>query len=217
MAVIQSAADGTTLGTVGPTSLGLNITIKPDELAGAYQIAAATGAIVAATAAGTVFSFRYAPGTGQVCVIKRVSVAVSSANTTLNTAAQVGIGIFVARGFVASDSGGTALAPLATGAGRYRTALLTSNATDIRIATTTTLTAGTRTLDANTLGSTYFYATAAVGTYLPLTNLVSYNVSDYPLVLQNNEGFVVNTLTAMPALGSSSVFINVEWFEATSY
>ena len=216
MAVLQSAAT-TDIATLDPTMDGLRVAIKPDELQGSYQIAAATGAIVAATAAGTIFSFRYAPGTGQVCVIKRVSVAVSSANTTLNTAAQVGIGMFVARGFLASDSGGTALAPLATGAVRYRTALLTSNATDIRIATTTTLTAGTRTLDANTLGSTYFYATAAVGTYLPLTNLVSYNVSDYPLVLQNNEGFVINTLTAMPALGSSSVFINVEWFEATSY
>jgi hypothetical protein len=216
MAVLQSAAT-TDIATVDATMDGLRVVIKPDELTGAFQIAQTTGAIAAATAAGTLFSFRWAPGTGQVCVIKRVSVAVASANTTLNTAAQVGIGMYVARGFIASDSGGTALAPLATGAGRYRTTHLTSNATDIRIATTAVLTAGTRTLDANTLGSTYFYATAAVGTYLPLTNLVAYNVSDYPLVLQNNEGFTINNLTAMPALGSSSLFVNVEWFETTSY
>ena len=217
MAVIQSATT-TDILTVDPTFQAFRSSIKPDELIGSYQLSATSGAMTLIAAAGTVFSFRYAPGTGQVCVIKRVTVAWNT--TTGFTAGQaMGYGLYFARSFTASDSAGTALAPIVGNSQKYRTnQMISSQVTDARIPTTALLTAGTRTLDTQALGQTYFYApTTTAGTHLPNTDLISYDISDYPLVLQNNEGFVITNQILMGAAGVGTLTVNVEWFEANSY
>jgi len=217
MAIIQSAAS-TDLATLGPTQKSLYSVLKPDELIGSYQLSATSGAMTLIAAAGPVFSFRYAPGTGQVCVIKRVSVAWNT-TTGFTTGQSMGFGLYFARSFVASDSGGTALVPILGSSQKYRTnQMVTSQVTDARIPTTAVLTAGTRTLDTQALGQIYFYApTTTAGTHLTNTDLISYDIDDYPLVLQNNEGIVITNQILMGAAGVGTLTVNVEWFETNYY
>jgi hypothetical protein len=217
MAVIQSSTS-TAIATVDPTFRSMRTTIKPDEMVGAYQIGLASGALTTVAAstssAGTVYSFRYAPGTSNVCVIKRVSINWVQ-TTAFGAAQQMGFGLYVARSFVGADSGGTS-ATLSGDNQKYRTSFQTTQVSNINIGTTGQLTAGTRTLDAQPLGATYFWV-PAVGTQLVQTDLLSYDANDYPLVLENNEGFVIQNLVLMGATGVGTLVVNVEWFEATSY
>jgi hypothetical protein len=213
MALIQSGADSTLL-TVDPTFKAARVVIKPDELLGAYQLSLASGALTTVAAAGPVFSFRYAPGTSTVCVVKRVSVGFV-ATTAFGSAQQMGFGIYAARSFSGSDSGGNA-ATLTGNNNKYRTSLATTGVTDIRIGSTAALTAGTRTLDSQSLGTTYFWVPAA-GTSLAQTDLISYDANDYPFVLAPNEGFVIANQVLMGATGVGTLVVNVEWFEANSY
>jgi hypothetical protein len=217
MALIQSGVDSTLL-TVDPTMKAAHVVIKPDELTGAYQLSMASGAlttVAASTAsAGTVFSFRYAPGGSTVCVVKRVSVGFVT-TTAFGAAQQMGYGLFAARSFSGADSGGTA-ATLSGNNQKYRTSLATTSVSNINMATTGALTAGTRTLDSQALGSAYFWVPAA-GTSLVQTDLLSYDPNDYPFVLANQEGFVIQNLVLMGATGVGTLVVNVEWFEATSY
>lgn len=217
MAIIQSAAS-TDLATVDSTMKAVHLVLKPDELVGAYQLSATSGAMTLIAAAGPVFSFRYAPGTGQVCVVKRVLVAWNT-TTGFTTGQAMGYGLYFARAFTATDSGGTALAPIIGSSQKYRTnQMITSQVTDARIPTTAVLTAGTRTLDTQALGQVYFYVpTTTAGTHLTNTDLISYDIDDYPLVLQNNEGFVITNQILMGAAGVGTLTVNVEWFETNYY
>jgi hypothetical protein len=217
MALIQSGADST-LMTVDPTMKAAHTVIKPDELTGAYQLSMASGALTTVAAstssAGTVFSFRYAPGGSTVCVVKRVSVGFVC-TTAFGAAQQMGFGLFAARSFSGADSGGTS-ATLTGNNNKYRTSLATTSVSGINMATTGALTAGTRTLDAQPLGSTYFWV-PGVGTSLVNTDLLSYDANDYPFVLANQEGFCIQNLILMGATGVGTLVVNVEWFEANSY
>ena len=217
MALIQSGID-TTLMTVDPTMKAAHVVIKPDELTGAYQLSLTSGALTTVAAgtasAGTVYSFRYAPGGSTVCVIKRVAVGFVT-TTAFGTAQQMGFGLFAARSFTGADSGGTA-AVLTGNNNKYRTSLATSSVTNVNIGTTGALTAGTRTLDAQPLGTVNFWV-AGVGTSLTNTDLISYDPNDYPFVLANQEGFVIQNQILMGATGVGTLVVNVEWFEATSY
>lgn len=217
MALIQSGID-TTLLTVDPTMKAAHVVIKPDELTGAYQLSMTSGALTTVAAgtasAGTVYSFRYAPGGSTVCVVKRVAVGFVT-TTAFGTAQQMGFGLFAARSFSGADSGGTA-AVLTGNNNKYRTSLATSSVTNVNIGTTGALTAGTRTLDAQPLGTANFWV-AGVGTSLTNTDLISYDPNDYPFVLANQEGFVIQNQILMGATGVGTLIVNVEWFEATSY
>lgn len=216
MAVIQTPGSAVQ-ATVDPGFDSLRVDIKPDDSAGAFQISATSGAMTGIALNAPVFSFRYAPGTGQLCVIKRVTA--NWITTTTFTAAQaMGFGMFFARAFLASDSGGTAVGPILGNSQKLRSRLVTSQVTDLRISSTGALTAGTRTLDTQPLGAVRFYSAAAtVGTLLTSTNLIFYSATDHPLILQNNEGFVITNQVAMGAGGVGTMVINVEWFETDAY
>ena len=217
MAIIQSGVDSTLL-TVDPTFKSARVTIKPDELTGAFQLSMTSGALTTVAAgtasAGTVFSFRYAPGGSTVCVVKRVSLNWVQ-TTAFGAAQQMGFGLFVARGFSGADSGGTA-ATLSGDNNKMRTSLANIGVSNINIGSTGALTAGTRTLDAQPLGAVNFWV-PGVGTQLVTTEMLAYDVNDYPLVLENNEGFVIQNQILMGASGVGTLVVNVEWFEATSY
>jgi hypothetical protein len=213
MALIQSGVDSTLL-TVDPTFKAARVVIKPDELTGAFQLAVPTGAITTIAANAPLFSFRWAPGTGALCVVKRISVGFVC-TTAFGTAQSMGFGAYVARSFSGSDSGQTAVV-LTGNNNKYRTSLATSQVTDARVSGTAAITVGTRTLDANALGLTYFWVPGA-GTSLTQTDLISYDANDYPIVLANNEGIVINNLVLMGATGVGNAVINIEWFEANAY
>jgi hypothetical protein len=214
MAIIQgSSAD---VATVESTLKAVRVSIKPDDALGFYHVSSSTGAITTLAAGGPIFSFRYAPGLGQLCVIKRVSISFV-ATTGFTAGQQMGFGMYVARSFLTSDTGGTTIL-LANNNQKNNTRQVTSGVVDARISTTAVLTAGTRTLDAQALGLAHFHAaTTTAGTLLQPTNLISYNLNDHPLVLQNNEGFVITNQILMGAAGVGTAVVNVEWFETDAY
>lgn len=217
MAVIQSGTT-TDIVTVDPTMDAFRASIKPDEMSGAYSLSAATGAMTVIAAAGPIFSFRYAAGLGQLCVVKRVSIT-ATVTTGFTAGQQIGYGLFMARNFLASDTGGTALAPFTGANQKFRTSgMNSSGVTDCRIATTGVLTAGTRTLDSQALGLVHAYAlTATAGTIIQNYQFNLYNFNDYPIILQNNEGFVIANQILQGAGGLITAVINVEWFETDAY
>jgi hypothetical protein len=91
---------------------------------------------------------------------------------------------------------------------------------DCRISTTGALTAGTRTLDSNNLGQIGgFAATTTTGVVIAPTsnNLFAHDPGDHPLVLAQNEGFIIQNLTAMGAAGVGRLYVNLEFAEASSF
>src|SRR3990167_8915508 len=118
----------------------------PKDL-GMYSVGLSTGDMVATLAANsTLWSMRWTSSAAR-CAIESIYIwLVLTAGSTLG--ALFGFDLFVARSFTASDSGGTA-ATLTGNNQKRRTNMGTSLMTDMRIAGTTGLTVGTRTLDAH--------------------------------------------------------------------
>jgi len=180
---------------------------------GSYALAMTTGTMAAGLAAtAPIFSFRWANATNNA-IIRKVVVSMGS----LVTGFAAGIGIFrlmPARSFSASDSGGTP-ATLTGNNMKRRTSFGTTLAADIRIASTATLTAGTRTLDANEVAAIQFTVTATAQTvHLPPSQGVLWTpdqAAEWPLVLAQNEGFIIQA--TVPATGTWQGQVNIEWAE----
>lgn len=223
MAMIQSGADSSLL-TVDPTFKSARVSIRPPEAGGFFQLGAVTGSLTntTVTANNSVFSMRWAPGNSKLAVIRRITATfVQTVGWTAGAAHP--FGLYVARNWTASDSGGTGIT-VASNSNKLRTTYDPSyfNApSDVRVSTTATLTAGTRTLDTNPIATTVFSASqvAAASAVYPqqFAILHDVNTGDHPIVLDNNEGIVINNLVVWPAAANAVMSFNVEWFEATGY
>lgn len=206
-------------GATDPVSNAQKFTPRPTDCLGAYIISAESGVMAAGLGAGApVFSMRWAPTTpGALALVHRVQVAVANAGTAF-TAGIGSLNMFVARAFNASDSGGTAQT-LTGNNGKLRTSFNTSLVADMRIASTATLTAGTRTLDAVDVGLVAFPvpATTTNNLLLALTDMLTRSGADgdWPLVLANNEGFVIQA--SLPATGTWIFQVVVDWIEVASF
>jgi hypothetical protein len=185
-----------------------------DGALGSYSHALASGAMAAGLAsASPVYSFRYT-GTG-TAVIRRVRVSVAGTATAF-VAGTAQLQMFSARAFTASDSGGTA-ATLTGNNGKLRTSMGTTGVGDMRIASTATLTAGTRTLDADPLAAIDFAIGTAVSVQYAGPSQVLYEpkAGEYPLALATNEGFVIQA--TVPATGTWQFTVQVEWDELPAF
>jgi hypothetical protein len=207
-------AGSATNAEVEVATKALRVTPKPIDWGslGIYSIAGVSGTMAAALAAASpIFSFRWT--TTNVAVIKRVSI--SAGGITAFTAGSFLLNLFAARSFSASDTGGTA-ATLTGNNQKLRTSMGTLTVGDIRWSATATLTAGTRTKDANPLASAVGSTTATAGTFLiPPTDLILAKAGDYPLVLAQNEGFVIEA--TVPATGTWQFAATVQWEELAAY
>jgi hypothetical protein len=215
MAIIQSGANSTVLQTVDPTFLAARFTERPPEILGAYQMGLTSGALTVVAAGGTVFSFRWAPATTtQLCLVRRVEVGFSTI-TAFGTAQSLQYSMQVARQWTASDTGGTAASFAQTNTAKMRTTMPTSafaGGGQIMIATTGANSAGTRTLDSQAMAFTNG-TSSAIATTLPATPIWQHQSGDYPLILANNEGFIINNVQLMGATGVINLVVNVEWME----
>jgi hypothetical protein len=215
MAIIQSGASSTSLLTVDPTFLTARISDHPPEILGAYSMGLVSGALTGVAAAGTVYSFRWAPATTtQLCMVRRIEVGFVT-TTAFGTAQGLAYSVQAARSFSASDTGGTAALFTQTNTGKQRTTMPTSafaGGGQLMIANTAANSAGTRTLDTQVLGFTAGSSTA-IGTSLTPTAVFQHSPGDYPLILANNEGFIINNVIAMGATGVINLYVNVEWME----
>jgi hypothetical protein len=214
MAIIQSGSAAGTALLVDPNFGAARVAVRPIDVLGWHSVSVATGALTGLAAGAAIFSFRNLAA--NPVIVRRVGTGFIT--TTAFTAAQMmSFGLAVARSFTTSDSGGTAIA-LAGSNAKHRTALATPTSLDCRVATTGALTAGTRTVDANTLGLQAGWAGGAGTTIVPaLNNLLAHDTGDYPIVLSQNEGLLISNLTAMSAGGVGMAFASIEFAEASAF
>lgn len=208
------ATDSPGIVTLGPATAANSVpmTIGP-TLLGSYCMGANTGTMAAGLAGGSpIFSFRY--GAANLAIIRRVSMEADDI-TTAFVAGAGKMDMFAARSFTASDSAGTA-GTLTGNNGKLRTSFATTGISDFRISSTATLTAGTRTLDAQPLASTEFSVSTSIDAQLlPTTDLFRSNVGESPFVLAQNEGFVVQA--TVPGTGTWVASVRVCWDEVSAF
>ena len=219
MAIIQTAAASSGSAVVDPTFQAIRISERPPEVLGAYQYAMTSGALTTVAAGGLVFSFRWNPSvTTNLCMIRRVEIGVATA-TAFTTAQSLQYSMQIARAFTAVDSGGTSGAFTQANTGKMRTSMPTSQmaaaGSNIQIANTGAMTAGTRTLDTQPM-SYLAGSSTAVATTLPLTAIYQHQTGDYPLILAYQEGFILNNVQTMGAAGVINLTVNVEWMELSA-
>lgn len=189
---------------------------------GQYAIAVETGAMAAGAATREILHFRWTD-TDHFAAITEIGVTGMLA-TTAFSAGTITIKATVARGWTADGTGGTALefgGDSNIDNAALRTNMSDSLVGDYRIATTASLGAGTKVLEANDIGQIVTHSSGGVGSatpiigsiYLPTLTLFKPDISNgqYPLVLAADEGFVIQV--TVPATGVWSLGTVVRWAE----
>jgi hypothetical protein len=205
----------------------------PPDVLGCSQVNMRTSTYSGLSAGTPLLSIRWGDA-AHLMVINHIRVNVIT-TVAATTAGQAEREIIIARSFTASDTGGTAIT-LTGNNQKMRTSFSTSLVTDMRVGTT--ITAGTRTLDANPVASAIAWlplnmtgvdvgctgasATSAAWScvssagYIDLVN--AGNGSDYPIVLAQNEGLIGRVgKDAMPAGATQQTYWQVGWCEVNAY
>lgn len=195
----------------------------PVGTGGGYRISMTSGTIPAALAANSeLFQFRYVTGASRVALIHGISVS-AAMNVAATAAALQSLRATIARAWTADGTGGTA-ATLTGNIQKLDTQFATCEAT-VRMATTAALGVGTKTLDSQDVGGVSYSAltgaiTVAInGTLVPKTNLLGEFAGSlaFPLVLRNQEGFVIRSGLAGPAAMTWQLVVGVAWSEVQSW
>jgi len=211
MAVIEGGASGVLLEVDAATLAG-RMQIRPTDVGslGSYQLSVLSGAMAAGLAgAAPIFSCRWGDAT-RALTLRRLAM-IARCTTAAFAAGAVLMELLVARGFTASDTGGTSVLPTGNSQKR-RTSFGTTLITDLRISSTATLTAGTRTLDAQSISLVrgmvpaahinYPFVGKGLGAFVPGASTVAFAMdwmdlflidtgSEWPLVFVQNEGFII--------------------------
>jgi len=194
-------------------TLAARIALRPVDVGvlGSYSVSVKSGIMAAGLgAAAPILAFR---GVAPISLIKRVRFIAQGLGTGFTAGATV-FDMFVARAFTVQDTGGAAVT-LTTNNAKLRTSHATCSAL-IQASATATLTAGTRTLDANPLRTllgdvpvTAFVQTQADDLMFDL------KPGDWPLVAAASEGFVLQA--TVPATGTWTWAAMIDWDELASY
>lgn len=228
---IQLQGNGGTIGEVdGATFRALRTVARPIDpvsALGHYQFASVTGTMAAALAAGGIFyAFRWGNAAGKLAVV--YSIEASFQALTLFTAATLtdfGFDAFVGRSYTANHTGGTAVTLTGNNL-KCRTNMGTTLLTDMRIATTAALGGGTITVDANAFANSIgdpqrvnpAAATEEQRVNDPTLKWEPDIASGHsPLVLAQDEGFVLRNRAVWPAAGTGIFRVAVRWAEVDAY
>src|SRR6266566_8764473 len=189
MAVIIQGNGGTN-AEVETNTRALRTVVRPIDYGslGIYSVGAASGTMALNLAANSpIYSFRWG-NASNLALVRKVLLSAGDTSTAF-TAGVFTFNMFIARSFSASDTGGTSILPTSN-TGKLRTSMGTTLLTDLRIASTATLTAGTRTKDGQPCSSvsTSDPATAGDNIILPGTALWDARVGEHPIVFAQNEG-----------------------------
>ena len=183
---------------------------------GSFRLTSRSGIMAAGLAANSpVYAMRNASGT-LLTVVNRIRISAWS----LGTAFAVGLGtaeLYRATAWTAADTGGVTDV-ITTVQGKLRTTFNSiASLAEIRHSATATLSAGTRTLDSQPMEAlNVSVGTVANTPFIPIgTSILSKEVGEYPLVLAQNEGLVIQM--TVPATGTWSFAITAVWDEVTSY
>lgn len=222
---IQIQGNGGTVAEVGGTTFrALSVSPKPTEHGslGAYTYGGFTGILAAALGANSeIFQFRWTDAT-RLAVIRKIRFSSCVSTTFFAAGVPSQVDLVKATAWTAAGTGGTAVSPAALLKRRTSMGSSLIASGDIRIATTGALGAGTKTLE--TLSLSTLVAPAPITASLngqmvaPGTVLWQAEIGDgeHPLVLAQNEGFVIRSV-AIPATGTWSAAITVDWAEVAAY
>lgn len=224
MAIQVQGNSGVVSEVDGTTFRAQRVTIRPMDhgALGAYSYGGFTGILPAALAANSeIFQFRWTDAT-RLCVINGVKISASVSTTFFAAGVPVQIDLVKSTGWSAAGTGGTAITPAALMKKRTSMGSSLIAAGDIRIATTAALGAGTKTLE--TLAMATLAAAGPITASLngqiipPGTILFESDVEhgEHPLVLAANEGFSIRSV-AVPATGTWTVSLTVDWTEVAAY
>lgn len=207
----------TNIVEVETNTKALRVTLRPEDYGtlGIYSLSAPSGLIGAGlTAAAPVYAWRWGDAT-RLALLKRVTF--SAANDAIAFAAGSCVfNMFVARAWTVSDSAGTVITPATTGNRLRTTGMGPSLVTDVRISALVTLTAGTRTKDAQACGTLIGGVPVAAGTFLIAPTPIFQQVpGEHPLVFAQNEGFVIEA--TVPVTGNWKFAVKTDWVEIATY
>jgi hypothetical protein len=202
---------GGVVAEVEANTRALRTALRPLDVGtlGSYRKAMVSGTMAAGLAANSpIFSFR--TGVANLYLVRRVMI--SAGDLAAFTAGFVTFNMFVARGFSASDTGGTA-GNLTGNNGKMRSAHATTGIQDFRIASTAALAAGTRAKDADPMATNVLSIAVTAGNplLLPPNELFRSAPGEQPLILTANEGFVIEA--TVPATGTWDFGVSVDWDE----
>lgn len=222
---IQIQGNGGTVAEVdGTTFRAQRVAIRPVDHGafGAFAWGGFTGILPAALGANSeIFQFRWTDAT-RLAVVRKVRIAACVSTTFFAAGVPVQIDLVKATGWSAAGTGGTRLTPAALLKRRTSMASTLVAASDIGIATTAALGAGTKTLETLALSAVVAPGpiTASLnGTIIEAgTILWQAEVGDgeHPLVLAQNEGFVIRSV-AVPGTGTWTASVTIDWAEVTAY
>ncbi len=224
MALQQQGYGGVVAEVDGSTFRAWRTASRPTDhgALGAYSYGGFSGILPAALGANSeIFQFRWSDAT-RLCVINEVKISAAVSTTFFAAGVPLQTDMVRATGWTAAGSGGTRVTPAALLKKRTSMGSSLIAASDIGISTTAALVAGTKTLDTyaltNLMAAGPITASLNGVIYPPGTMLFRSEASDgqHPLVLSQNEGFVVRSV-AVPATGTWSIAISVDWTEVTAY
>lgn len=191
---------------------------------GQYRAVGVTTA-AAPTANSVLLSARFVGGVFPAPVFMvPLRIAVGITVVTAVTAQRTDpLALFVARSYSANESVNVASVTLTTNNAKARTtypsSVLGANG-QLAVATATAgISGGTKTLDATPFGTAVISGIGALGTGMPMTDIYRADVvhNTQPLVLANNEGFVVSWGGTTLATGTVTVSIEVDWAEVDRF
>lgn len=217
MAIQIQGFGGTVAEVDGTTFRALRVTTRPVEFGalGCYAKAMLSGTMAAGLGAlANIYSYRWGDATRLALVTQ---VRVGAGGIVAFAAGFATMTMKVGRTFTASHTGGTA-GTLTGNNSKLRTSMGTTLLTDVRIATTAALGGGTVTLDTDAMSAATGSTTVTAGTQFIPPSTQLYNTEgqgEYPLVLAQNEGFVVQA--TVPATGTWTFSVDTKWYEVASY
>lgn len=223
---IQLQGNGGTIADVqGSTFRALKVVNMPSDYGsfGYYQASMTSGILPAALAAGSasaghVFAFRWGDAT-RLCILQSLIAKFQQVTVfTASTLTDLGFDAVVNRSYSASHSGGTA-ATLTGNSFKTRTSMGTTLLTDMRISTTTALTASGGTYDAQAFAQMQFARLPESAITVPDAMVWKPDVSagEAPLVFAQNEGFIIRNRNIWPAAGTGVITISLRWAELAAY
>lgn len=204
---------GTNFAKVDQAMGAMRVSTWPQQCLGEYRFGQSTGLMTAIAANGEIAQFRWTNAT-RLAVVKFIRVRYAVI-TGFTAAQELGFDIIGSVNFTVSGTGGTAVTP-GTQNLKKRQSYADSLVTDLRIATTAALGAGTKTLSNASYGASAAKTLAAAATVQDAsfeTTVDMTNSSDGPIVLAQNEGISIRNSVLMGAGGTVRATVEIAWAE----
>jgi len=224
MAIQVQGNAGTVMEVDGTTFRAIRQTPRPVDHGafGQYSFGGFTGILPAALAANSeIFQFRWTDAT-RVCIINKILIGAAVSTTFFAAGVPVQIDLVKSTGWSAAGTGGTAISPAATMKKRTSMGSSLVASGDMRIATTAALGAGTKTLETNSMAAIAATGpiTASLNGLIIAPGTVLYQATpangEHPITLVTSEGISIRSV-AVPATGTWTVSVYIDWSELTAY